>query len=160
MTKQQEYISFIITELEKGNVERKVVLSKFVKKWQTSDRTFDRAWKKANEEYSVRQKSIQKQKEELYTKSELERQNEAILKREKILEMTSQISELLFQKIKDDPENIKSQDVLAFNSLNERISKMQGFEAPKKTETEFKGGKVIIEGKKYAGKNLKNDSGN
>jgi len=160
MTKQQEYISFIISELEKGNVERKIVLSKFVKKWHTSDRTFDRVWKKANEEYSGRQKSIQKQKEELYTKSELERQNEAILSREKILEMSSNISKQLYDKILSDNDNIKSQDVLAFNSINERISKMQGFEAPKKVENEIKGAKHIIKGQKFAKKPNSNDTGN
>jgi len=49
MAKQETYISFIVDELRKGNINRENILSNFVEKWQTSSRTFDRHWKTANE---------------------------------------------------------------------------------------------------------------
>ena len=47
---KQERIDFIISWLKKGEGRIKV-LSKFVKKWQCSDRTFDRLWKEANKQH-------------------------------------------------------------------------------------------------------------
>lgn len=48
---KQERIDFIISWLKKGEGRIKV-LSKFVKKWQCSDRTFDRLWQIAQKQHS------------------------------------------------------------------------------------------------------------
>ncbi len=66
-----EYLNFIKKCLRSGLVDRKSVSSKFVKKWQVSERTFDRYWKIANIQYveeakeaEARQKAIDYQNEE------------------------------------------------------------------------------------------------
>lgn len=148
MTKEQTYIDFIISELKEGNVNYKDVFALFCAKFRCSKRTFDKYWKKANKAYSELQKSIQKEKEEIYTESELEGENKKILKRIEVLEMTSNISKLIYNKMVKDKEP-KSQDVIAFNSTNERLAKMLSFDAPKKVETN---GTIVlgVSGQKFA----------
>jgi len=131
--KSSAYIDFITDELKKGNVERNAVLSKFVKKWQTSDRTFDRAWKSANEAYKNEQHAINEQKSKEYTQSELERSKSNILDREKALEMQTNVAKLVYNKMAKSKEPSAS-DVMAFNNTIERLSKLQGWDAPKQVE--------------------------
>jgi len=59
MTKSESYIDTILTILANGIVERGKVLAKFGKKWQVSNRTFDRAWKIAQERYAITQQKAQ-----------------------------------------------------------------------------------------------------
>lgn len=148
MTKEQTYIDFIVSEIEKGNVKYKDICSVFCGNFRCTDRTFDKYWKKANTLYMERQKSIQEQKEDIYTQNEINRKNEDILSREEVLEMTSSISRLLYNKMTKAKEP-KSQDVIAFNSTNERLAKMLSFDAPKKVETN---GTIVIgvSGEKFA----------
>jgi hypothetical protein len=55
MTKSESYIDTILSILANGIVERGKALAKFGKKWQVSNRTFDRAWKIAQERYAITQ---------------------------------------------------------------------------------------------------------
>jgi hypothetical protein len=59
MTKSESYQAHIQSILSNGIVERGKVMSIFVKKWQTSDRTFDRAWKIAQQRYAITQQKAQ-----------------------------------------------------------------------------------------------------
>ncbi len=68
MAKKEKYVDFIFGELTKGNVKREQVLSKFVKKWQTSSRTFDRYFKIANIDFNKLQSRATEKKEEVYLK--------------------------------------------------------------------------------------------
>jgi hypothetical protein len=67
MAKKESYIAFIKDLLRKGIVDRQSNLSRFCKKFQTTDRTFDTYWKAANKEYSKELSEIEyakKKKEE------------------------------------------------------------------------------------------------
>lgn len=55
-------IDFIVSCVEKGE-QRGTILSKVVKKWQISDRTFDRFLKTASEQHQETQSAIKKAKE-------------------------------------------------------------------------------------------------
>ena len=72
MSKQETYISFIIDQLQSGNVERGKVLATFGKKWQTGVRSFDRYWKEANERHIEAQNTLQKVKDDIYIEAEKE----------------------------------------------------------------------------------------
>ncbi len=54
---KQTIIDLLIKEIEQGK-ERGKLLAIFSKKWQLSQRTFDRYWKVANEQHVVRQQAI------------------------------------------------------------------------------------------------------
>jgi len=56
------YIDFIIEELEKGNVKYNDVMLVFVSKFELTEQTFVRYWKKANEVYSERRSLINEAK--------------------------------------------------------------------------------------------------
>lgn len=71
MNNRDAYIDFIIDNLKTGNVSRQQVLSIFGKKWQTSERTFDRAWKVANEQYSEYLDVLKKAKDSEHTEEQL-----------------------------------------------------------------------------------------
>ena len=62
MTKVETYKAFITDQLRKGNVTRASILTKFVKKFQTTDRTFDRHWKIAQEDYANELQAIESKK--------------------------------------------------------------------------------------------------
>lgn len=55
---KENIVTEILILLESG-ISRRDCLAKIVKKWQMSDRTFDRHWKVANEQHAETQYSIQ-----------------------------------------------------------------------------------------------------
>jgi hypothetical protein len=61
-------VDFLVKEIEKGKL-RGEVLSKFVKKWQISDRSFDRYWKIANTKQHERQEMASKAADAAYIKA-------------------------------------------------------------------------------------------
>ena len=69
MAKEDVYIKFILDELDNKNVDRAVVLAKFVKKWQVSDRTFDRYWKTANERHTEAVRALELERQGLLSES-------------------------------------------------------------------------------------------
>ena len=142
MTKTESYISFIIEQLQKGNVERGKVLSIFGKKWQTSDRTFDRAWKKAQQRYKEAQILIQKEKADLYKESEIKQKKADILQKEQVEKMMSDVVKLAYNNVVQSKG--KDKEVYAFSSAIANYNKMQGFDAPNKTELTGKDGKNIM----------------
>ena len=126
MTKNESYINFITDLLKSGIVERGKVLAKFVKKWQVSNRTFDRAWKKANEVHKIEQKRINKLKDDKYTQSELEAVK------------TQVHGEITFEKfivVKGEPKKVQVKaDAVEIMKAIDIDNRMAGDDAPLKTE--------------------------
>jgi hypothetical protein len=131
--KKETYISFILEELKKGNVDYKNVMSVFVSKWQLSERQFVRHWNDANEAFKSTQEAINEQKSKEYTQSELERLKTNILDRDKIVEMQSNLVKLAYNKMVKIKEPTPS-DLQAYNQTVERYSKLLGLDAPKQIE--------------------------
>lgn len=151
MTKGEAYIAFILAELRKGNVERGKILAKFVKKWQTSDRTFDRYFKTANERFLESQQSIEKEKEAITSQMELEAHKEGVLtkiEKQKILAEIANGNARIQEKLikyneRGEPEvEFYYREPSAFERLKavEIDNKMSGDNAPMKQES-----KIIVE---------------
>jgi hypothetical protein len=88
---KQNIITEIISELEKGR-ERVDVLATVGKSWQLSTRTFDRLWKEANEKHKAAQNEAQRLIAEQSIEATLKRHNEAIISKEKRMEILSEIA--------------------------------------------------------------------
>ncbi|MDB5200570.1 MAG: hypothetical protein JWO92_2533 [Chitinophagaceae bacterium] len=74
---KQVQIDFIIDRLKLG-YDRGKILSKFVKKWHMSDRSFDRLLKQAKTEYSVLQRRLKKVKNDLDLQDGIEQHKKLI----------------------------------------------------------------------------------
>ena len=85
---KQNIISDLLIELEKGT-ERGKALAKVGKKWQLSNRTFDRHWKVAQEQYKLRSQEIEKELLKQSTEAEKERLKEAILSKNETIQFTN-----------------------------------------------------------------------
>ena len=134
---KQTYIDYILTELNKGNVKYNDVCVLFCTKFDLTKQTFNKFWKIANTAYLEQRRAINEQKAKEYTEAELKRNNELILTREKILEMQSNVVKLAYNEV----ANTKGKEpnkISAFNYSVERLNKMQGYDAPTKSETEIK----------------------
>lgn len=71
-------VDFITSCIKKGEGRGKV-LSKVVSKWQVSDRTFDRHWKIASEEYAVVQRKLNEALAEVDRQAAIEARKKEIL---------------------------------------------------------------------------------
>lgn len=138
MTKQETYIIFILNEIKKGNVERKTVFAKFVKKWHVSQRTFDRVWKVAQERHAELVQRVQKQKDAQYVDIESKIDKTSIIDKARRMEIASQIAEgILVDNDGNEPDfnaRLKALDYLA---------KVEGDYAPVKNEHSGKDGQPI-----------------
>lgn len=164
MTKTKAYIDFILTELRKGNVEPKSIITQFCTKFHKTDRTFWNMWNIASEEYKTELEAIKKEKAELYQAETLEAFKTQIKSKierlaiyqtqidhiEKELE-TGKTKELLGYK--DGKAQVIERDLTVFekNSLRKtlkelqaEISKIEGDYAPKQIEM-VEGINIIIE---------------
>lgn len=151
---KEAYISFIVEQMQTGVVERGEVLAIFGKRWQVGLRTFDRYWKIAQERFKEAQQAINNKKQEQYTESEIKRNYDVILSREKSLEMLSNVAKLVYNKLIKD-EKKQSSDILALNTTVERISKLEGWDKPTQINTSIQSQELVIVGKKFA--KVKND---
>lgn len=150
---KQIYIDFIISELNKGNIQYKDVMLVFVSKFELTEQTFVRYWKQANESY--------KNQRELINNAKIE---ESIIQEKEAVKigLKSKIDRLLIlQKLVDEcleqlttkqcndtiivegtVKNIKrlmNQRELndtrkTLQSLQSEISKIEGDYAPTKSE--------------------------
>lgn len=128
---KQLYIDFIISELNKGNVQYKDVLLLFVTKFDLTKQTFVRYWKKANEDYRIAQNSIKKDLDV-----------ERITLEKKTLKSDVYYKEMILQKMEDimqqKAKKIEGQLIMPTYSdvirACERISKMMGIDAPAQIE--------------------------
>ena len=149
MAKSESYISFITDNLNIGIVERKKVMAKFVKKWQVSERTFDRAWKIANEQFTEHQIKLQKEKDDISIEAEKEAYKCAIIDKHQRMEILSQIAigKIPLKKAIVVDKSIEFIDVIPDwmdrkNAISE-LNKMDGSYAPAKTEITGKDGKEL-----------------
>lgn len=128
---KQLYIDFILNELEKGNVQYKDVMLVFVSKFELSEQTFVRYWKQANESHKEQRNLINNAKTEQTIATEKESVKKAILQKHEALEI---LTEIAIGK----PKKVEGQIIMP--SANERrgaietMAKIEGWEAPKKTE--------------------------
>jgi len=155
---KQTYIDFIIDNLNNGIVERGEVMSEIGKKWQISDRTFDRYWKKANEAYQEQREAINKKKLEESITQEKEAVKSLVLDKYARMKIAEGIALGKARRIEgqivmpSDAERLKALDYL---------SKIEGDYAPTKTANTDssgndvdspldtlikKGGKIVING--------------
>ena len=68
---KEAIINQLVIQAEQG-MERRDLLADNVKKWQISERTFDRYWVEALKRVKTRQQEAQKEINELYTQKEIE----------------------------------------------------------------------------------------
>lgn len=146
MSKTKAYVDYILELMRSGDIDRSVIVSKFCKKFQTTERTADTYWKDAKEAYNIELDEIKSKSVEDYRQSELERLKAQILDRDKILEMQSNLVKLAYNKMVKAKEPLPS-DLQAYNSTIERYSKLLGLDAPKQIEqkTTVEGINIIIE---------------
>lgn len=132
MTKKETYISFIKDHFRKGNVDRAKILSKFVQKWEVSSKTFDRHLKIAQEDYNNELRAIENQKTEANKDSQKEAAKRAILTKHEALEILSKQARGIGKKNPETGEIL----VPSFQDQRgaiERMSKIEGWDAPAKT---------------------------
>ena len=128
---KQAYIDFIVSELNKGNVQYKDVMLVFVSKFELTEQTFVRYWKKANESHKQQRELINNAKIDTTIATEKEAVKKAILSKHEALEILTEIAV-------GKPKKVEGQIVMP--SANERrgaietMAKIEGWEAPKKTE--------------------------
>lgn len=146
MSKTKAYVDYILELMRSGDIDRSVIVSKFCKKFQTTERTADTYWKDAKEAYNIELDEIKSKSVEDYRQSELERLKSNILDRDKILEMQSNLVKLAYNKMVKAKEPLPS-DLQAYNSTIERYSKLLGLDAPKQIEqkTTVESINIIIE---------------
>lgn len=146
MSKTKAYVDYILELMRSGDIDRSVIVSKFCKKFQTTERTADTYWKDAKEAYNIELDEIKSKSVEDYKQSELERLKSQILDRDKILEMQSNLVKLAYNKMVKAKEPLPS-DLQAYNSTIERYSKLLGLDAPKQIEqkTTVESINIIIE---------------
>ena len=144
-SKEQTYIKFILEQLQTGATSFERVFELFLTKFNCSRPTFSKYWKIANKQHLDSQILIENQKAKEYTEAELKRNNDLILTREKILEMQSNVVKLAYNEVANTKGKEPSK-ISAFNYSVERLNKMQGYDAPTKTETAIQTeNKIIIE---------------
>ena len=146
MSKTKAYVDYILELMRSGDIDRSIIVSKFCKKFQTTERTADTYWKDAKEAYNVELDEIKSKSVQDYRQNELERLKAQILDRDKILEMQSNLVKLAYNKMVKAKEPLPS-DLQAYNSTIERYSKLLGLDAPKQIEqkTTVESINIIIE---------------
>lgn len=118
---KENIITDILVELERG-AERGSCLAKMGKKWQVSNRTFDRLWKSANERYKQNQLATQKAIADISLEAEKKRFKKAILTKDESLALLSEMATSKTEKSSDRVNAIKT------------IADLQGWRAVSKTE--------------------------
>jgi hypothetical protein len=138
---KQQYIDFIVSELENSNVLYKDVCNVFLRKFACTRQTFDKYWKIANESYKEAQQAIKEAKEVQTITNEIDRLK--TLNLTKIDRMRIAESIAMNTEMNSTPsEQLKALDYL---------SKIEGDYAPTKTaQTDTEGNdlpNVTINGK-------------
>jgi predicted nucleic acid-binding Zn-ribbon protein len=158
MAKNDAYIAYILKELRGGVAKRDKILSKFVKQWQTSERTFDRAWKIAQETYRIESDKAEKEIASIVVSEKVESvRNGLKSKNERMDNIQKQIDELnsILEsgKTKDaiiDEKTLSYLDIersltaiekatlmKTIKDLNAELNKMDGSYAPTQTKIEL-----------------------
>ncbi len=88
---REKIIEDILAELDFGE-DRQVCLAMVVKKWQTSERTFDRYWKEALSRFNALHERTKKALDEVYIEGKKEALKKAILSKHERQEILTQIA--------------------------------------------------------------------
>ena len=135
---KESIISFILVELNGVDNSRAEILTKVVKKWQMSDRTFDRVWKVAQERHIDAQKIKQSDIANLDKQQCEELQNKHNITRDSLVTELNEVKELA--KIPDQFGKINATAVIKAIEVQ---AKLLGLNEATKSELELKGLKVI-----------------
>lgn len=114
---KQHIIDEFVKRIAIGN-ERGKVLATDGKKWQLSQRTFDRYWKIANEQHAEAQQKIKEELAKNNTLKELEAQKQALM-------TSTEKKELLVRRIKHIEATIDKGTTLDFVKTNKGIINMK-----------------------------------
>lgn len=160
---KQSIIDIFTKDIELGK-SRGEVLSKAVKKWQFSDRTFDRYWKIANQQHALVQKLAKEAADLSYIEASAEAAKKAVMSKAERMEVLSKIGRgELTQKVRDE-ESGEVNEVFIPVVPNDRkaaiaeLNKMEGDYAPTKTELTGKNGAPLngsIDFSKYSDEELR-----
>lgn len=126
---KEDIITDILIELERG-IKRAECLATIGKKWQISDRTFDRHWKKAQEQHKDRQRNTQKVIADVTMAATVERLKTAILSKDEALEILTKIAQEATKETPAGKASAKSEQISAIKT----IAEMEGWTAPVKTD--------------------------
>ena len=137
LPQKQIYLDFILDELKAGVVERKEILSKFVKKWQVTPRTFDRHLLKAREQYILFAEELSRKKDEALKEAETATVGRIILSRDERLEIASKIAKGEAWKITGTNTIVAPTAADRLKALD-YLAKVDGDYTPQKTETIIK----------------------
>ena len=130
-TSQQQKVDFILDQMAKGISERKDILANYGKIWQTSDRTFDRYLAEAYKIHTEQRQAINSAKMNDTMEKEFEAVTINLLQKNEVLEMLSSTAKLFYNKIQESQD---AKDAAALIACIDRISKIEGFDAPIKSE--------------------------
>lgn len=137
---KENIINDILIELEKG-ITFSDCLALNGTKWQLSQRTFARYWKKANEAHKDVLNKRQKELADISIEAEKERLKMAILTRHERMKIASDIGKGKAWKVGDEILIPTSSDRLR---ALDYLSKVEGDYAPIKSETTLNGVDEII----------------
>ena len=137
------YIEFLLDVLKKGVVKRAKAMELFVEKWQVSHRTFERAWKTAQEQHLETKQVIKTKVTDIEVSLEVEARKRQIIDVLERKEILSQIAkgEIPLQKALVVAGQIEYIQVVPDwmdrrNAIAE-LNKMEGDYAPMKIESEL-----------------------
>jgi hypothetical protein len=130
---KQQYIDFILNELNSGNIQYKDVLLVFVSKFELTEQTFVRYWKKANEAYLEQREAINNAKMEQSIESEKEAVKKAILSKHEALEILSEIAKGKHKKVEGHLVIVTANEQ---KNAIETMAKLQGWNEATKIQTD------------------------
>lgn len=128
---KENIITDILVELEKGKLYKEVSLV-IISKYQFTEPTFVRYWKKANERYAERQIKANERADNERERLSKERLKKAILKRDEIAVYLSTVAKIMVAKITGDKENPDPAVINSFNNVANSLSKLEGWNMPSK----------------------------
>lgn len=135
---KETIISEILIELNGIGNSRAEILAKVGKRWQMSDRTFDRVWKIAQERHIDAQKTKQTDIANIDKEQRKELQKKHNITRDSLVEELNEVKELA--KIPDQFGKVNSQAIIKAIEVQ---AKLLGLNEAEKSEVELKGLKVI-----------------
>jgi hypothetical protein len=153
---KQTIIDFLIKEIALGK-ERGPVLSKTVKKWQMSDRTFDRHWKIANQQHQENQSKIKEAVAEVDVQAAIEARKKEIMtadeRKEYLTKLVKGDVKVPYTEVKWNPDTKKfvkhrfveqASHTARISAISE-LNKMDGDYAPTKiAPTDGKGNDLPV----------------
>jgi hypothetical protein len=132
---KESIISFILVELNGVDNSRAEILTKVVKKWQMSDRTFDRVWKIAQQRHTDTQKTIQNNIANIDKDQKEKLQNKHNITRDSLVTELNEVKELA--KIPDQFGKINATAVIKAIEVQAKLLGLN--EAEKSNITILKG---------------------